>query len=73
MLLIGILLWAAYDWAATVLGMAAAAAVMLQILLADLQGRETLIQIVLISLPIGLKGFFIAGILDVDSRPNPRS
>ncbi|MFQ5917818.1 MAG: sodium:solute symporter, partial [Candidatus Binatia bacterium] len=62
-LLTGILLWAAYDWAVTVLGIAAAAAVKQHILPAGLQGREALIQIVLISLPIGLKGFFIAGIL----------
>lgn len=62
-LLSGILLWAAYDWAVTILGIAAAAAVKQQILPAALEGREALIQMVLISLPIGLKGIFIAGIL----------
>lgn len=62
-LLIGILLWAAYDWAVTVLGIAAAAAVRQGLLPADLAGREALIRIVLISLPVGLKGFFIAGVL----------
>lgn len=62
-LLSGILLWAAYDWVVTVLGIAAAAAVKQQLLSASLEGREALIQMVLISLPIGLKGFFIAGIL----------
>jgi solute:Na+ symporter, SSS family len=62
-LLSGILLWAAYDWAVTILGIAAAAAVKQQILPASLEGREALIQMVLISLPIGLKGIFIAGIL----------
>ena len=62
-LLIGILLWGAYDWAVTVLGIAAAAAVKQGLLSADLEGREALIQMVLISLPVGLKGFFIAGIL----------
>jgi len=62
-ILIGIVIWAAYDWAATILGMAAAAAVKQNILPANLMGREALIQIVLISLPIGLKGFFIAGVL----------
>jgi SSS family solute:Na+ symporter len=62
-LLIGIVIWAAYDWAATILGMAAAAAVKQNILPANLMGREALMQIVLISLPIGLKGFFIAGVL----------
>ena len=62
-LLIGIVLWAAYDWAATILGMAAAAAVKQSLLPANLVGREALMHMVLISLPIGLKGFFIAGVL----------
>ena len=62
-LIIGIVLWAAYDWAATSLGMAAAAAVKQALLPANLVGREALMHIVLISLPIGLKGFFIAGVL----------
>ncbi len=62
-LLIGIVLWAAYDWAATILGIAAAAAVKQGLLPTSLAGREALMHIVLISLPIGLKGFFIAGIL----------
>lgn len=62
-LLTGILFWAAYDWTVTVLGIAAAAAVKQHILSPDLEAREALIRIVLISLPIGLKGLFIAGIL----------
>lgn len=62
-LILGLFVWAAYDWAVTVLGIAAAAAVKQGILSSALEGREALLQIVLISLPIGLKGFFIAGIL----------
>jgi len=62
-LLIGILLWAAYDWAVTVLGIAAAAAVEQGLLPAEIEGKEALVRMVLISLPIGLKGFFIAGVL----------
>ena len=62
-LLVGILIWAAYDWAVTMLGIAAAAAVKQNLLPVDLEGRQALIQMILISLPIGLKGFFIAGIL----------
>ncbi len=62
-LLIGILLWAAYDWGVTILGIAAAAAVKQNLLPADIEGRQALIHMVLVSLPIGLKGFFIAGIL----------
>jgi SSS family solute:Na+ symporter len=62
-LLIGILLWAAYDWGVTILGIAAAAAVQQNLLPGELQGRQALIQIILVSLPVGLKGFFIAGVL----------
>lgn len=62
-LLTGILLWAAYDWAVTLLGMAGAAAVKQQILPADLQGREALLRVALIAVPVGLKGLFIAGLL----------
>lgn len=62
-LLIGIVLWAAYDWGITIVGIAAAAAVKQNLLSADLEGRQALIQMVLVSLPIGLKGFFIAGVL----------
>jgi SSS family solute:Na+ symporter len=62
-LLIGIVLWAAYDWGVTILGIAAAAAVKQNLLPVDVEGRQALIQMVLISLPVGLKGFFIAGLL----------
>jgi SSS family solute:Na+ symporter len=62
-LLTGILVWGAYDWAVTILGIAAAAAVEQGLLPAGLEGRQALIQIVLFSLPVGLKGFFIAGVL----------
>lgn len=62
-LVIGVVLWAAYDWAVTVLGIAAAAAVRQGWLSAGLAGREALLEIALVSLPVGLKGFFIAGVL----------
>lgn len=56
-LLIGIVLWAAFDWIVTIMGMAAAAT-----------GVETdptyaLLTITLEALPIGLKGAFVAGVL----------
>lgn len=56
-LVLGIGLWAAYDWVTTILGMAAAA-----------KGIETephyaLLTLVLDVLPIGLKGLFVAGVL----------
>jgi solute:Na+ symporter, SSS family len=56
-LLIGVVLWAAFDWIVTIMGMAAAA-----------RGVETdptyaLLTITLEALPVGLKGAFIAGVL----------
>ena len=56
-LMIGIVLWAAFDWIVTIMGMAAAAS-----------GVETdptyaLLTITLEALPVGLKGAFIAGVL----------
>lgn len=56
-LLIGILLWAAFDWVVTIMGMAAAAT-----------GIETdptyaLLTLTLDVLPTGLKGAFVAGVL----------
>jgi solute:Na+ symporter, SSS family len=56
-LLIGIALWAAFDWIVTVQGMAAAAA-----------GIETdptyaLLTVTLHYLPVGLKGLFVVGVL----------
>jgi Na+/proline symporter len=62
-LLIGILLWAAYDWGATLIGMAARAAVEQGRLPAGLEGRQALVAVCLTTLPVGLKGFFISGVL----------
>lgn len=62
-LLIGILLWAAYDWGVTVLGLVARAAVEMHLLPADLEGREALLTVALTCLPVGLKGLFLGGVL----------
>jgi solute:Na+ symporter, SSS family len=62
-LLFGIVIWMAYDWGVTILGMAAKAAVVQGLLPVDLEGKEALIRLLLMSLPIGLKGFFMAGLL----------
>jgi SSS family solute:Na+ symporter len=56
-LLAGVVLWAAFDWIVTIMGMAAAAS-----------GLETdptyaLLTITLDVLPVGLKGAFVAGVL----------
>ncbi len=56
-LLIGIVLWAAFDWVVTILGMAAAASG------ESYEPRYALLSVVLEALPIGLKGLFLAGVL----------
>ena len=56
-LVAGIVLWAAYDWITTVLGMAAAARGI------EAEPRYALITLTLDVLPAGLRGLFIAGVL----------
>jgi solute:Na+ symporter, SSS family len=56
-LLLGIVLWASFDWIVTVLGMAAAAAGV------EAQPTYALLTITLQALPVGLTGLFIAGVL----------
>lgn len=62
-LLIGIFLWAAYDWGATLIGIIAQAAVQSGLLADDLQGRAALITLCVEMLPIGLRGLMLGGIL----------
>jgi SSS family solute:Na+ symporter len=62
-LLVGILLWASYDWAVTLIGMLARAAVVKGILPAGLEGSQALVSVCLLALPVGLKGLFVAGVL----------
>src|SRR5690606_4011559 len=56
-LLAGIALWAAYDWITTVLGMAAAARGI------EVEPRYALLTLTLDTLPAGLRGLFVAGVL----------
>jgi len=56
-LVAGIVLWAAYDWVTTVLGMAAAARGI------EAEPRYALLTLTLDVLPTGLRGLFIAGVL----------
>jgi solute:Na+ symporter, SSS family len=56
-LLIGIVLWAAFDWVVTILGMAARAAGV------DAEPRYALVTLVMEVLPVGLAGLFVAGVL----------
>lgn len=56
-LAIGVVLWAAFDWVVTVLGMTAAAAGI------DAEPRYALLTLVVDVLPAGLTGLFIAGVI----------
>ncbi len=62
-LLLGIALWAAYDWGVTLIGMIARSAVEQGLLADDLEGNKALLAVCLTALPVGLKGLFIGGIL----------
>jgi SSS family solute:Na+ symporter len=65
-LLIGILLWSAYDWCVTAGGMLAAGAVHAGLLPADTHPNAALLRIVIFALPAGLTGLFLAGILSAE-------
>lgn len=62
-LLIGILLWAAYDWGATLIGLVARSAVEQGLIPTDVLGKEALLTVCLEMLPTGLRGLMIGGIL----------
>ena len=62
-LLMGLVLWAAYDWGVTIVGMIARGAVESGILPASLQGKEALMSVCMLALPVGLKGLFVAGVM----------
>jgi solute:Na+ symporter, SSS family len=56
---VGVVLWAAFDWIVTVLGMAAMAAGI------DAEPRYALLTVTLEALPIGFTGLFVAGVIAV--------
>ncbi|MCC6907419.1 MAG: sodium:solute symporter family protein [Phycisphaerales bacterium] len=62
-MLIGIALWAAYDWGVTVVGMIARVAVEKGMLAEDLEGKKALMAVCMQTLPIGLRGLFLGGVL----------
>jgi len=62
-ILIGIVLWGAYDWVVTVLGMAARTAVLQGALDPGIAGDHSLAHLLFAVLPVGLLGLFIAGVL----------
>jgi solute:Na+ symporter, SSS family len=56
---IGVVIWAAFDWIVTVLGMAARAQGL------DVEPTYALLMVTVDALPVGLTGLFIAGVLAV--------
>jgi solute:Na+ symporter, SSS family len=56
---IGVVIWAAFDWIVTVLGMAARAQGL------DVEPTYALLMVTIDALPVGLTGLFIAGVLAV--------
>jgi SSS family solute:Na+ symporter len=62
-LLVGILLWASFDWGTTLIGIIAQAAVQQGLLAADLEGRAALLTLAVEMLPLGLRGLMLGGIL----------
>lgn len=62
-LLIGVVLWSAYDWCVTAGGMLARQAVGAGMLPADTHPNEALLRVVVWALPAGLTGLFLAGVL----------
>lgn len=59
----GILLWAAYDWATTAVGMAGGVMMATGALPANTPRDQVLLRVVPQYLPIGLSGFFLGGCL----------
>ncbi len=62
-ILIATLIWVAYDWLVTAGGMLARVAVAAGALPADLHSNDALLAAVVLALPVGLVGVFIAGVL----------
>jgi SSS family solute:Na+ symporter len=62
-MLIALVVWGAYDWLVTAAGMLARSGVELGALPADLHPNDALLTAVVMALPIGLVGLFLAGVL----------
>jgi SSS family solute:Na+ symporter len=61
--LVGILLWASYDWGATLIGIVGRAAVEQGLIAEELAGKQALLTVCMEMLPTGLRGLMIGGIL----------
>ena len=62
-MLVSVGVWMAYDWLVTAGGMLAAAGVSSGILPADIHPNDALLTAVMLALPVGLAGIFLAGVL----------
>ncbi|MEE8538074.1 MAG: sodium:solute symporter family protein [Acidobacteriota bacterium] len=62
-ILIGVVVWGAYDWCVTAIGMLAQGAVAAGALPVDVHPNEALLRTVVWALPAGLGGVFLAGVL----------
>ena len=62
-MLIALVVWGAYDWLVTAAGMLARTGVELGTLPPDLHSNDALLVAVVMALPVGLVGFFLAGVL----------
>ncbi len=62
-MLIAMAVWLTYDWLVTAGGMLAKAAVHQGLLPADLHSNDALLAAVILALPVGLVGVFLAGVL----------
>lgn len=65
-LLLGILIWGAYDWIVTVLGMSAQVGVIQGLIDANVQPDRALLSIMTVALPAGILGLFISGVLSTE-------
>ncbi|MDE0884352.1 MAG: sodium:solute symporter family protein [Myxococcota bacterium] len=62
-MLIALVVWGAYDWLVTAAGMLARSGVAMGALPADLHSNDALLTAVVMALPVGLVGLFLAGVL----------
>jgi SSS family solute:Na+ symporter len=62
-LLIGLFIWSAYDWCVTLLGMAARAGAAQGLIPADVHPNSALLEIAVATVPVGVLGLFLAGVL----------
>jgi SSS family solute:Na+ symporter len=62
-LLVGLVLWGAYDWVVTILGMVAKTAALQGAIDPAVAADHSLLLIMISVLPAGLVGFFVAGVL----------